>query len=188
MSTASQRLEQSRLAILEDIRRRQEEGGPLRKAFRSAMATVGLQRDNIPRAASPSQAAIHPLEVEPPALPDADNPPAREPRQAHERSRGRLHALGDIGRSYWQNHPARLAVELATPALSSYAQQHPARFLALSAGAGAALYLARPWRLVSVTGLAVAALRSPQVSGALISALYDTHENAVDIPHDVHPS
>lgn len=226
MTAASDRLEKSRLAILEDIRRRHDEGGPLRKAFRSAMAAVGLQSQApqpqpVTGATAPVQAAAsHPSatasqatvhrttptgsldaqataspvaetlaprpEAAAPPLPDGSNPAARKARRAHELFGGRLQVLGDVGRDYWQHHPARLAIELATPALSAYAQKHPARFLAFSAAAGAGIYLARPWRLISVTGLAVAALRSPQLSGALISALYGpAPEDAAR--HDVHP-
>lgn len=206
MSASSDRLAQSRLAIIEHIRQKQARGGPLRSAFRSAMAAAGLRREPAPRepaaapgpagqahtehrAAAPVQAAQPAAATEPrppgqppgaqeipPPLPDGSNPAAQHEQRARELFGGRFKALGEAGRDYWQHHPARLVVELATPALSSYAQKHPMRFLALSAGAGALIYLARPWRLISLTGLAVAALRSPQLSGALISALYGPHE------------
>lgn len=201
MSASSDRLAQSRLAIIEHIRQKQERGGPLRSAFRNAMAAAGLRRETPqPPAPSPApgaeqraqrrapaQAAAPTTEPRPPGqppgaqevpppLPDGSNPAAQHEHRARELFGGRFKALGEAGRDYWHHHPARLVVELATPALASYAQKHPMRFLALSAGAGALVYLARPWRLISVTGLAVAALRSPQLSGALISALYGPHE------------
>lgn len=86
---------------------------------------------------------------------------------AHSRWAG----LRAAGRDYWSNHPVRMVIQLAIPAVSAYAQTHPARLLALSAVAGALMVLARPWRLLSVTGLVLAALRSPQLSSMVLSAL-----------------
>ena len=72
--------------------------------------------------------------------------------------------------SWWRTHPARLALEMAEPVFDRYARAHPVRVVALSAAAGAALVLLRPWRLISVTGLLVAAVKSTQMS-ALASAM-----------------
>lgn len=71
--------------------------------------------------------------------------------------------------AWWQAHPARLAVEVAEPLLQKYAEKHPLKLLAIGAGAGVAIVLARPWRLVSLTGLAVAALKSSQLSAMAAS-------------------
>ena len=95
--------------------------------------------------------------------------------------RGRLARLADATRNYWRDHPAHLALELAAPELSRCAQRRPVSFLAVSAAAGALVFLARPWRVISVTGLAVAALRSPRISRALMSALYGEPQ-----PHPPH--
>lgn len=73
--------------------------------------------------------------------------------------------------AWWQSHPAHLALEVAEPVFEKYARAHPMRVLALSATAGAALVLARPWRLISVTGLLVAALKSTQMSALAASLL-----------------
>ncbi len=78
--------------------------------------------------------------------------------------------LREAASAWWHAHPARLALEVAEPVFKKYARAHPMRVLALSAATGAAVVLARPWRLISVTGLLVAAVRSTQVS-ALASAL-----------------
>mgnify|MGYP003576750561 FL=1 len=210
MSASSDRLAQSRLAIIEHIRQKQERGGPLRSAFRSAMAAAGLRREPAPqqsastapaeearaerRAEPRPEAPVHAAQAAPateprppgqppgaqeppPPLPDGSNPAAQHEHRARELFGGRFKALGEAGLDYWHHHPARLVVELATPALASYAQKHPMRYLALSAGAGALIYLARPWRLISLTGLAVAALRSPQLSGALVAALYGPRQS-----------
>ena len=73
--------------------------------------------------------------------------------------------------SWWQHHPAHLAVALLKPALSRYAEQQPLRLLGLAAGAGAALIWVRPWRLVSITGLIFTTLKSSEVSTLVLSLL-----------------
>lgn len=72
--------------------------------------------------------------------------------------------------AWWHSHPAHLALEVAEPVFDKYARAHPVRVLALSAAAGAAVVLARPWRLISVTGLLLAAVKSTQAT-ALASAM-----------------
>jgi hypothetical protein len=74
-------------------------------------------------------------------------------------------------RTWWRYHPAHMAVDLATPLLRGYARRKPVQLLAISAAAGAALTLARPWKLISVTTLVVALLKSSQISGLLMAAL-----------------
>lgn len=78
------------------------------------------------------------------------------------------------GKSYWRHHPARMGVQMATPALASYARQHPAAFLSIAAAAGAIFMVARPWRLISVTGVLVALAKSPQLAGVVMSAMSGT--------------
>jgi hypothetical protein len=77
------------------------------------------------------------------------------------------HAAG----AWWRHHPAHLGVELATPALSQYAHRKPLQFLAIAAAVGAVVVVARPWRLISVTGLLVALVKSSQLSGLVMSAM-----------------
>ena len=74
-------------------------------------------------------------------------------------------------RVWWYNHPAQLALELGKPVLNKYAQEKPLQLLGISAAVGAAIILLKPWRLVSMTSLAVAAVKSSQVSGILLSLL-----------------
>ncbi|GAB3768490.1 hypothetical protein GCM10028796_32110 [Ramlibacter monticola] len=81
---------------------------------------------------------------------------------------GRLqHAV----RTWWRYHPASMAVDLASPMMRSYARRKPLQLLAISAAAGAALTLARPWRLISLTTLVVALLKSSQLSHLLMAAV-----------------
>lgn len=86
---------------------------------------------------------------------------------------GWLGGLSSAARAWWSHHPAQLAVEMATPALRSYMRRRPFQVLALSAGVGALLVVTRPWRLISVTTLVVAIVKSSQLSGVVMSALAD---------------
>jgi hypothetical protein len=74
-------------------------------------------------------------------------------------------------RTWWRHHPAHMAVELATPALSAYARRRPVQFLAFAVGVGALAVVARPWKLISVTGLLVALVKSSQLSTLVMSAM-----------------
>lgn len=80
---------------------------------------------------------------------------------------GLSHALG----AWWRNHPAHMALELATPALSGYARRKPLQFLGIAAAAGAVFLVARPWKLISATGLLMAVLKSSQVTGLVVQAM-----------------
>jgi hypothetical protein len=74
-------------------------------------------------------------------------------------------------RTWWRYHPAHMAVELTSPLMRSYARRKPVQLLAISLAAGAALTFARPWRLISLTTLLVALLKSSQLSHLFMAAL-----------------
>ncbi len=97
----------------------------------------------------------------------------KEPREHEPEANGggRFEQLKHALKTWWHYHPAHLGLELATPALSAYAARKPMQYLGIAAAAGAVLMIARPWRLISVTGLLVGIAKSSQVSGLLLSAL-----------------
>ena len=80
------------------------------------------------------------------------------------------HVLHGV-RTWWRYHPAHMAVDLATPLLRSYARRKPLQLLGISLAAGAALTFARPWRLISLTTLLVALLKSSQLSQVFMAAM-----------------
>lgn len=88
------------------------------------------------------------------------------------------HAAG----AWWRHHPAHLGLELATPVLSSYAARKPVQFLGIAAALGAVVMVARPWRLISITGLIVALVKSSQLSSVVMSAM-----SAADFKKDHEP-
>lgn len=88
------------------------------------------------------------------------------------RATGLWRALRRAASVWWRAHPAHLAVDIAHPLISTYARAHPVKLLGAAAALGAVVAVARPWRLISVTGMLIAALRSTPVShlvGSLLS-------------------
>lgn len=84
---------------------------------------------------------------------------------------GWLGHLQHAVRTWWRYHPAHMAVDLASPLMRGYARRKPVQLLLISAAAGAALTFARPWRLISLTTLVVALLKSSQLSHLLMAAM-----------------
>jgi hypothetical protein len=84
---------------------------------------------------------------------------------------GAWQVLTQAVQAWWQHHPVQVAVDLGRPFLNNYAREKPLRLVSIAAGVGAGLALVKPWRLVSVTGLAVAALKSTRLSTTLLSLL-----------------
>lgn len=77
------------------------------------------------------------------------------------------HALG----SWWRHHPVSVAVDIARPMIDRYAEEKPLQLLGIAAAAGAAAVVLRPWRLVSLGGLLLAALKTSELPGTLLSML-----------------
>lgn len=140
--TASERLEQTRRALM----RHMDQGHAPRDGASSAD------------------------QLDEPVDEDAYTEPSGQGSRDDEGLAGTWHNLRQTAGAWWQSHPAHLALEVAEPVFEKYARTHPMKVLALSAATGAALVLIRPWRLVSVTGLMVAAVKSTQMS-ALASAM-----------------
>lgn len=153
MTAGGNRLEQSRLAILEHIHRKEQ-----RRHGRE---------------------------------PSSDPQETHEQAQAREQARHRPGAQGwfDTAREglggWWRYHPAHMAVDLARPMLASYAKRKPVQYLGIAAVAGAGLFFLRPWKLISVTGVLVALLKSPQLAGLVMQAMASSQNPRDDEPlHD----
>jgi len=123
--------------------------------------------------------------------PDSDPHLTQEKLEARERAGRRPGARGwfdtarDTASGWWQYHPARMVLEIATPALSSYARRKPVQYLGVAALAGAALFFMRPWKLISVTGVLVALIKSPQVAALIMQAMSSSQNPRDDEPlHD----
>jgi hypothetical protein len=136
VSDAARRLARSRLAIVNQIKRREHptQGGD-----------SGSRREPVREGAQESE-------------PEPGGP-------------GWFARLRRAARAWWRYHPAHLGLELVTPALASYGRKKPMQYLGLAAALGGVIVLARPWRLISVTGLIVAIAKSSQLSSVVLSAL-----------------
>jgi len=152
MSDATDKLARTRRAILETVARRQRRHDPREE---------------------PSQG--YAFSDEDAAYRDEEDFPPR----AGSGWFGRLrHAL----RTWWRYHPAHMATELAAPLLRNYARRKPWQMVGIAAAAGATLTFARPWKLISLTTLAVAVLKSSQLSSLLMAAM-----SAADFRKDSEP-
>ena len=142
MSEASDKLDRSRRAILEQIARR--------------------QRRHDPREEPPPQGY------------EAGYAPGFDFQDSGPPYRGNRDWGGLVGhgvRTWWRHHPASMIVDLAAPVVREYAGRKPLQFLGISVAAGAALVFARQWKLISVTALVVAVLKSSQLTHVLTAAL-----------------
>lgn len=79
------------------------------------------------------------------------------------------YALARAVQTWWRNQPVSIAFGVAKPVLERYAERQPFKLLGVAAIVGAAVVLIRPWRLVSIGGLALAAVKSAAVPGVLMS-------------------
>ena len=154
MTAGSDRLERSRLAILEHLHRKEQRRHPAHEEMPANHESGEGLGGATPR-------------------------PARARRKAPGSWFDTAHDAID---SWWRYHPAHMAVEIARPALSSYARRKPIQYLGIAAAAGAVVLLLRPWKLISVTGVLVALVKSPQVAGLVMSALSSGNNPQDDPP------
>lgn len=87
-------------------------------------------------------------------------------------SSGSWDLVKQVACSWWRSHPAHLALDVAKPMMQGYAQDQPVKLLGIAAATGAALVVLRPWRLISLTGVALALIKSTEVSGIVQSLMH----------------
>lgn len=143
--SAKRRLENSRRALMQNMMRGAGTGGQARGEGRYDDRSAGAYASSAEAAAAAGAASAG--------------------------VKGLWRTLRRTAKAWWRSHPAHLAVEVGQPMLDKYAAMHPLKLLAISAAVGGAVVLAKPWRLISVTGLLIAALRSTQFSGLFASFL-----------------
>jgi hypothetical protein len=91
-------------------------------------------------------------------------------------SSGSWDLIKQVGQSWWRSHPAHLALDVAKPMMQTYAKEQPLKLLGIAAGTGVALVVLRPWRLISLTGVAIALLKSTQLTGVVQSLIFGPHD------------
>lgn len=177
MSGASDRLARTRLALIEYVQRKEE-----RSQRRGPLGALGALMGRNRETPSPQVQAHEGHE----GRPDAHGAGEPMPADAEPWDAARAAAASGGGgwpgglkravRSWWRHHPARLGLQVATPALAAYGRQKPMQYLGIAAVAGAVFVVARPWRLISVGGLLLALARSPQLAGVLMAAMSSADE------------
>jgi hypothetical protein len=162
MSDSADKLARTRLAIIEHVHRKERKRhGDEPDAMATRQAHAGQAHPQLAQARADA-----PYYSEMPDPDDADG------WMAHA-----MHAV----RTWWRYHPAHMVVDIATPVLSTYARRKPVQFLGIAAATGAVVMFMRPWKLISVTGLVVAVLKSSQVSSLIMSAM-SSSQNPKDDP------
>lgn len=73
--------------------------------------------------------------------------------------------------AWWSRHPANIAIDIARPVLTQYAEKKPFRVLGVAAAAGAVLVLIKPWRIVTPGAILLGVLKSSGLTNSLLSLL-----------------
>ena len=87
-----------------------------------------------------------------------------------------------IGR-WWRRQPLSSVVQLGQPFLETYAQRHPGRLIACGAGAGALLWLVKPWKLLSVATVVTLLLKSSDIAGVVSDLSAKATQSGQDSGH-----
>lgn len=153
--TPAERLALSRLAIVEHLQGREHGRG--HRDAQEDEAGANMPGDGAVRRSAGGDAA-------------------RRPPQGPSRRGGWFGGMISAARSWWRHHPAQLALEMATPPLQSYMRRKPFQVLGISVAVGAVLVMTRPWRLVSLTTVLIAVVKSSPLSGVVMSALTNMHD------------
>ncbi len=69
-----------------------------------------------------------------------------------------------VGQRWWRRHPANTIGQLAQPLLEHYARAQPFKLVAIASVAGAVLVLVKPWRLLSVTAVLAAVMKTSDLA------------------------
>lgn len=98
-----------------------------------------------------------------------------------------LASLSHAARAWWQHQPIHYAFDMAVPVLGRFAERQPFKYLAVAAATGAVIVLIRPWRLISIGGLMLAAVKSAATPGILMSLLSSSSNNS-SVPPNTDPT
>ncbi|MDM0106457.1 hypothetical protein QTH97_16035 [Variovorax sp. J22R24] len=82
----------------------------------------------------------------------------------------------NVARRWWRRHPANAVTQVARPLLERYAREEPAKLMAAAAATGALLVLVKPWRLLSITAVLAAVLKTSDMAD-LVNTLMQKNAN-----------
>ncbi|MDO8385617.1 MAG: hypothetical protein Q7T13_04345 [Polaromonas sp.] len=135
------------------------------------MTTANLSA--LERLAASRQAIVRDMKGEAPESDrTGDTDPSEDIRESGiDASSGSWDLVKQVAASWWRSHPAHLALDVTKPMVQDFAREQPVKLLGIAAATGAALVLLRPWRLISLTGVALALFKSTEVSGIVQSLM-----------------
>lgn len=87
-----------------------------------------------------------------------------------------------VMRRWWRRHPANAAGQLALPLLERYARERPAKLIAAAAATGALVVLIRPWRLLPITAILAAVLKTSDVADLVTTLMKKSAGPRKDAP------
>jgi hypothetical protein len=90
--------------------------------------------------------------------------PFRESSAASSSGSPWLSVARSLADRWWRRHPAHAVGQLARPLLARYAKKEPAKLMAIAAATGAALVVVKPWRLLSLTAVLAAVLKTSDLA------------------------
>lgn len=123
----------------------------------------------------------HPGETLPPPHgydDDAEGPYASPSMEAS----GWISVARRLGERWWRRHPANAVGQLAKPLLKRYAREQPFKVLGTAAAIGAAVVLIRPWRLLSITAVLAAVLKTSDVADLVTTLMHNNSTPRKDPP------
>ena len=77
-----------------------------------------------------------------------------------------------VTQRWWRRHPANAVGQLARPLLDRYAREQPVKLMAAAAAAGGLIVLAKPWRLLSITAVLAAVLKTSDVADIVTTLMH----------------
>jgi hypothetical protein len=77
-----------------------------------------------------------------------------------------------VTRRWWRRHPANAVGQLARPLLDRYAREQPVKLMAAAAAAGGLIVLVKPWRLLSITAVLAAVLKTSDVADMVTTLMH----------------
>jgi hypothetical protein len=108
-------------------------------------------------------------------------PASRQGSQGGQAGSSEGAGLAAVLRRWWQEHPVRLALDVGTPVLQTFARAYPLPIMAVCVAVGAAVVWLRPWRLLPLSALLMATARSVPL-GDLLAAWRAQAERSADRP------
>jgi len=137
---------------------------------RAIVQSMNRDRDEQESDDMPDSSSSRGVDGEPETF-EGGNNSTRSARPHSSGLKGVWRSVRRASSAWWRSHPAHLAVDVCHPMFEKYARENPLKLVGVAAAVGAVVVIAKPWRLISITGVLVAAMRSTQMSGLVASFL-----------------